>query len=85
MNEILRSFQSPRAILQTDDKINTFSTTFCYHRQVSMVFKGTITIEWNGLGQPLGSTIFLWFWGQVTIGFDGCPPLVRRWNGYMVT
>ena len=36
-----------------------------------MVFKGTITIEWNGLGQPLGSMVFQWFWGQATIGFDG--------------
>ena len=36
-----------------------------------MVFKGTITIEWNGLGQPLGSMVFQWFWGQATIGFNG--------------
>ena len=36
-----------------------------------MVFKGTITIEWNGLGQPLGSMVFRWFWGHATIGFDG--------------
>ena len=36
-----------------------------------MVFKSTITIEWNGLGQPLGSMVFQWFWGQATIGFDG--------------
>ena len=36
-----------------------------------MVFKGTITIEWNGLGQPLGSMVFRWFWGQATIGFNG--------------
>ena len=36
-----------------------------------MVFKGTITIEWNGLGQPLDSMGFQWFLGQATIGFDG--------------
>ena len=36
-----------------------------------MVFKGTITIEWNGLGQPLGSMVFRWFWGHATIGFNG--------------
>ena len=36
-----------------------------------MVFKGSITIEWNGLGQPLGSMVFQWFWGHTTIGFDG--------------
>ena len=36
-----------------------------------MVFKGTITIEWNGLGQPLGSMVFRWFWGHKTIGSDG--------------
>ena len=49
----------------------TFKTTICYHCKVSMVFEGTITIEWNGLGQPLGSMVFQWFWGQATIGFDG--------------
>ena len=49
----------------------TFRTTICYHCKVSMVFKGTITIEWNGLGQPLGSMVFQWFWSQATIGFDG--------------
>ena len=31
----------------------------------------SLTIEWNGLGQPLGSMVFQWFWGQATIGFDG--------------
>ena len=36
-----------------------------------MVFKGTITIEWNGWGQPLGSMVFRWFWGKATIGNDG--------------
>ena len=36
-----------------------------------MVFKVTITIEWNGLGQPLGSMVFRWFWGKTTIGNDG--------------
>ena len=36
-----------------------------------MVFKGTNTIEWNVLGQPLGSMVFWWFCGQATIGFDG--------------
>ena len=49
----------------------TFKTTICYHCKVSMVFKGTITIEWNGLGRPLGSMVFRWFWGHATIGFDG--------------
>ena len=65
---------SSHVILQTEDKIKTvwtFKTTICYHCKVSMVFKGTITIEWNGLGQPLGSMVFQWFWGQATIGFDG--------------
>ena len=36
-----------------------------------MVFKGIITIEWNGLGQPLGSMVFRWFLCQATIGFNG--------------
>ena len=36
-----------------------------------MVFKVTITIEWNGWGQPLGSMVFRWFWGKTTIGNDG--------------
>ena len=62
------------AILQTEDKIKTvwnFRAIFCYHCKVLMVFKGTITIEWNGLGQPLGSMVFRWFWGHLTIGFTG--------------
>ena len=49
----------------------TFSTLFCYHRKLSMVFKVTITIEWNGWGQPLGSMVFRWFWNKTTIGNDG--------------
>ena len=49
----------------------TFSTLFCYHCKLSMVFKVTITIEWNGWGQPLGSMVFRWFWGKTTIGNDG--------------
>ena len=36
-----------------------------------MVFKVTITIEWNGWVQPLGSMVFRWFWGKTTIGNDG--------------
>ena len=36
-----------------------------------MIFKDTITIERNVLGQPLGSMVFQWFLGQVPIGFDG--------------
>ena len=45
------SFQSYQAILQTEGIIKTlwtFRTTFCYHCKISMVLKGTITIEWNG-------------------------------------
>ena len=49
----------------------TFSTLVCYHRKLSMVFKVTITIEWNGWGQPLGSMVFRWFCGKTTIGNDG--------------
>ena len=49
----------------------SLSTLFCYHCWIAMVFKGTITIEWNGWGQPLGSMVFRWFWGKVTIGNDG--------------
>ena len=36
-----------------------------------MIFYGTITIEWNGLGQPLRSMVFQEFWGLTTIGNDG--------------
>ena len=49
--------------MQTEDKIKTvwtFRATFRYHCKVSMVFKGTITIEWNGLGEPLGSMVLRW-------------------------
>ena len=73
-NESHRSCQSSQVILQTEDKIKTvwnFKTTIWYHCKVSVVLKSTITIEWNGLGQPLGSMVFQWFWGQATIGFDG--------------
>ena len=49
----------------------TFSTLFCYHRKLSMVFKVTITIEWKSWGQPLGSMVFRWFWRKTTIGNDG--------------
>ena len=73
-NESHRSCQSSQVILQTEDKIKTvwnFKTTIWYHCKVSMVLKSTITIEWNGLGQPLGSMVFRWFWGHKTIGFDG--------------
>ena len=27
-----------------------------------MVFRGTITIEWNGQRQPLKTMVFRWFW-----------------------
>ena len=36
-----------------------------------MVFNVTITIEWNGCAQPLGSMVFQWFWGKTTNGNDG--------------
>ena len=51
-----------------------------------MVFKVTITIEWNGCAQPLGSMVFQWFWVRqplIMMVFDGWAPLVRRWNGYV--
>ena len=50
-----------------------------------MVFKVTITIEWNGLGQPFYSMVFQWFFRTrqplVSMVFNSCPPLVRPWNG----
>ena len=36
-----------------------------------MVFNKIITIEWDGLGQPLVSMVFWWFWGLTTIGNNG--------------
>ena len=36
-----------------------------------MVFRGTITIEWNGWRQPWETMVFRWFLGQATIGNDG--------------
>ena len=39
-----------------------------------MIFYGTITIEWNGLRQPLQSIEingFAMVWGLATIGKDG--------------
>ena len=58
----------------------TFSTLFCYHRKLSMVFKVTITIEWNGWGQPLGSMVFRWFWGKTTIGKYWFSMVVHHWS-----
>ena len=37
-------------------------SSFCYHCKLSMVFIGTITIEWNGQRQPLKTMVFQWFW-----------------------
>ena len=37
-------------------------SSFCYHWKISMVFRGTITIEWNGQRQPLKTMVFRWFW-----------------------
>ena len=51
-----------------------------------MIFYGTITIEWNDLGQPLRSMVFDGFgvWQPLeTMVFDGFPPLVQGWNGYL--
>ena len=36
-----------------------------------MVFRGTITIEWNGCRQSLEMMVFRWFLGQATIGNNG--------------
>ena len=36
-----------------------------------MFFKVTITIDWNGWRQPLGSMVFRWFWSKTTIGNNG--------------
>ena len=52
-----------------------------YNRNFYMVFKATITIEWNGWRQPSYSMVLRWFIGPRTIaldGFDGCPPSVKR-------
>ena len=59
---------------------------FCYHWKCSMVFRGTITIEWNGQRQPLRTMFFWWFWVSqplVTMVFDGWPPSMQRWNCYI--
>ena len=42
-----------------------------YHRIFSMVFKATITIEWNGWGQPLCSMFLRWFLGPTPSSPDG--------------
>ena len=54
----------------------------------SMVFKATITIEWNGWGQPLSSVVFRWFLGpqpSCSMVFDGCPPSVKRCAGHILS
>ena len=40
----------------------TLKSIFCYHQKFAMVFRGTITIEWNGQRQPLTTMVFRWFW-----------------------
>ena len=63
-----------------------------YHRIFSMVFKATITIEWNGWGQPSCSMVFRWFLGPPkwlsTIGqtmrCDG-PSFQSRWFRWLAT
>ena len=53
-----------------------------YHRNFLMVFKATITIEWNGWGQPLSSVVFRWFLGPQ----PSCSMVVHhRSNDALVT
>ena len=33
-------------------------SSFCYHWKFSMVFRGTLAIEWNGQRQPLKTMVF---------------------------
>ena len=80
-------FRSFEAILQTEDKIITvwtFRAIFCYHFKLSMIFKGTINIEWNGLGQPWFQWFFDNFGVRQPFGFGGFRWLstlvVQRWN-----
>ena len=71
MNEILRSFQSPRAILQTDDKINTLAPHFATIAKFQWFLKAPSPLNGMVRVKPLDSMVFRWFWCQATIGFDG--------------
>ena len=49
-----------------------------HDRNFSMVFKATITIEWNGWGQPSCSMVFRWSLGPPTI-VSRSPTIVPVW------
>ena len=46
--QIISEFPGHFADWRQNKNLWTFRTTFGYHCKISMVFKGTITIEWNG-------------------------------------
>ena len=54
-----------------------------YHRNFSMVFKATITMEWNSRGLPSCSMVFGSPSHRVLMVFYGCPPSVKRCDGHM--
>ena len=49
-------------------------SSFCYHWTFSMVFRGTLTIEWNGQRQPLKRMVFRLFWVSQSL-----VTMVFRW------
>ena len=58
---------------------------FRYYCKVLMIFYGTITIGWNGLGQPWFFNGFGVWQPLVMMVYDGCPLLVQRWKGYLTS
>ena len=61
LSVVFYEYKSSQLIIKSD------RYDLSYHCNFSMVFKATITIEWNGWGQPSCSMVFGWFLGPPTI------------------
>ena len=65
LSVVFYEYKSSQLIIKSD------RYDLSYHCNFSMVFKATITIEWNGWGKPLMIDSFLMVFGSPTIVFDG--------------
>ena len=65
LSVVFYEYKSSQLIIKSD------RYDLSYHCNFLMVFKATITIEWNGWGKPLMIDSFLMVFGSPTIVFDG--------------
>ena len=65
LSVVFYEYKSSQLIIKSD------RYDLSYHCNFSMVFKATITIEWNGWGKPSMIDGFLMVFGSPTIVFDG--------------